>query len=197
MNNIKYLGYYLYNSEDLPEALVLNKKEGIITGKIPYDGPTIEDLQRANRKVELMSLSFKDGAFHFEIKNIKERCKRNAVCFLDVISSAYEYLLQLILDRRARKHFDFLIREYYYTKQEILLAPIKKILSLISGDITLSLYKGNINYYSTNNVLNSLYCEQNASMESIGSFDHTDAEGFINILSLQAKQQGINKNGSE
>ena len=54
---------------------------------------------------------------------------------------------------------------------------------VVSGDITLELYKGNIKTLSRVSE-NSLYNEELATYTEKDAFNHKDAEGFINITSL-------------
>ncbi len=66
---------------------------------------------------------------------------------------------------------------------ESLTAFFDSVQSVVTGDITLELYKGNITILSRVSE-NSLYSEELATYTEEDAFNHKDAEGFINITSL-------------
>ncbi len=119
---------------------------------------------------------------------------------MELLGKCYEYLLQLILDRRALDYFEFLSRyigkqiyQGYWldTGSRIAMATVAGFAKLATGQITVKLYKGNISFVSAKEVPFSLYSEADASMESIGSFNHADSEGFLQILGVSAKNLSI------
>ena len=121
---------------------------------------------------------------------------------LELLGTCYEYLLQLILDRRARRIFDpisnYIAEQIYQgywfdTATQACWKYIEHINKLATGEITVSLYKGQASFHSAKNVKYSLYSENTASMEDIGDFDHRDSEGFLGVLGLSAK--ALNKSG--
>ena len=58
----------------------------------------------------------------------------------------------------------------------------------VTGQVTLKLYKGNI-MVSSRSSPNSLYDEGIATMEGGGSYNQTDAEGFLRIQGLPLRVQ--------
>ena len=58
-----------------------------------------------------------------------------------------------------------------------------------SGQVRLKLYKGNI-LVDGRSSPNSLYDEGIATMEGGGSYNQTDAEGFLRIVGLPSRVQG-------
>jgi len=115
---------------------------------------------------------------------------------MEVLGRSYEYLLQLYLDRRARELFDSLSRYlavqiyqgyWYDLGTSAALAALERYSSLISGTVLLRLYKGNVIFEGATGVERSLYAADDASMERAGSFDHTDAEGFLRVLGVPAR----------
>jgi len=115
---------------------------------------------------------------------------------MELLGSAYEYLLQTILDRRARKIFefasDFLGEQLYQAYGEDLGSQLaRKVVSevaqLATGSITLELYKGTVNFAAATDIPHSLYSEQDASMSRVGAFDHKDSEGFLQVLGVGAR----------
>jgi len=49
------------------------------------------------------------------------------------------------------------------------------------------LYKGNVGFISSKEVPHSLYDPELSSMEACGEFDHTDSEGFLRVLGVNAR----------
>jgi argininosuccinate synthase len=115
---------------------------------------------------------------------------------MELLGTAYAFMLQMILDRRARELFDGLsalvakqiYQGYGYDLASRMardaLAPVS---ALVTGTITLSLFKGQARFVSASDVPHSLYSEENSSMEAVGEFDHADSEGFLRVLSVSAR----------
>ncbi len=119
---------------------------------------------------------------------------------MELLGKCYEFLLQLIIDRRARKHFDVIsktIAEQVYqgywfdAATQAMLASIEPLTRLATGTITVALYKGNVSFHAASGVPHSLYSEETSSMEDIGDFDHTDSEGFLGVLGVGARASAI------
>jgi argininosuccinate synthase len=120
---------------------------------------------------------------------------------MELIGSAYAYLLQLVLDRRSRELFDalspFVARQIYQgygfdVATNMARAALAPILKLMTGTIRVQLYKGQISFEAASDVPAQLYSESNASMEAIGEFDHADSEGFLRVLQVSAKSLAAN-----
>jgi argininosuccinate synthase len=77
---------------------------------------------------------------------------------------------------------------WYSAKMDALLAFIRDAQRHVTGQVTLKLYKGNLIVDSRESPL-SLYDEGIASMEGGGSYNQTDAEGFLRIQSLPGRVQ--------
>ncbi len=114
---------------------------------------------------------------------------------IELLGVCYNFLLQLILDRRAKELFDgfggvFAKQVYqgYYNDlaSQMVLSAVAPVSALATGTITVSLYKGAVNYVKSEDVPHSLY-SQDSSMEAEGNFDHRDSEGFLGVLSVHAK----------
>jgi argininosuccinate synthase len=115
---------------------------------------------------------------------------------MELLGQCYEYLLQLILDRRARRIYQTisdLIAEQVYqgywfdTATQACWRFIEHINSLASGTIEVELYKGHTAFQAATQIAHSLYSEDTASMEAIGDFDHRDSEGFLGVLGVSAR----------
>jgi len=115
---------------------------------------------------------------------------------MELLGTCYHFLLQLILDRRARELYDqlsLLMAKQIYQGFGYDLASrmaseaLREVTDLVSGTITVTLYKGNVTFASATDVPHSLYSEANASMEAIGEFDHADSEGFLRVHGVSAR----------
>ena len=110
-----------------------------------------------------------------------------------LIMAAHRELESLCLDRQTRYQKDILSVTYaqliydghWFTPlREALDAFFEKTQEFVTGSITLSLYKGNLNVRSRTSP-HSLYQPELASFET-GNYNVHDAEGFISLLGLPA-----------
>ena len=120
---------------------------------------------------------------------------------MEVLGSAYAYLMQLVLDRRARELFDqlslFLSKQIYQgygfdLASHMAREALAPTLKLMTGTVTLNLYKGHAYFAAATDVPHQMYSESNASMEAIGEFDHADSEGFLRVLQVSARALAAN-----
>ncbi|MEM8944615.1 MAG: argininosuccinate synthase [Planctomycetota bacterium] len=117
---------------------------------------------------------------------------------MTALYAAHLALEQLTLDRDLVHLRDRLMPEvaemvyygfWFVPKFDALLAFIKEAQQPVTGDVTLGLYKGNVNIHSRKSP-HSLYDAEVASMEGGGSYDQTDAEGFLRLQGLPSRVQG-------
>lgn len=117
---------------------------------------------------------------------------------MTLLYEAHRLIEQLTLDRDLVHLRDRLSPEvaesvyygfWYCAKMDALLAFIRETQKPVTGTIELNLYKGNILVKSRASS-QSLYDAGIASMEGGGSYDQTDAEGFLRILGLPLRVQG-------
>lgn len=117
---------------------------------------------------------------------------------MTVLYEAHRLLEQLTLDRDLMHLRDRLAPEvaemvyygfWYHAKFDALLAFIRQAQKVVTGEVTLNLYKGNVMVASRTSP-NSLYDEGIATMEGGGSYNQTDAEGFLRIQGLPLRVQG-------
>jgi len=78
---------------------------------------------------------------------------------------------------------------WYSPEMDFLMAAIEKSQKNVSGNVYLTLYKGNI-IVNGRESDESLYNEAICSMEIEGGYDQKDAEGFIKINGLRLKLNG-------
>ncbi len=115
---------------------------------------------------------------------------------LELIGIAYEFLLQLVADRRARRLYEqvsrFIAEQIYQgywfdTATQASWRFVEHLNELTSGTVILSLYKGTASFHGARDVAHSLYSEDTSSMEDVGEFDHKDSEGFLAVLGVGAR----------
>jgi len=116
---------------------------------------------------------------------------------MTVIYEAHRLIEQLTLDRDLVHLRDRLAPEvaemvyyghWYSAKMDALTAFIRQAQQPVTGRVTLNLYKGNV-MVAARSSPNSLYDEGIATMEGGGSYNQTDAEGFLRIQGLPGRVQ--------
>jgi len=116
---------------------------------------------------------------------------------ITALYAAHQQLEQLTLDRDLVHLRDRISPEvaemvyygfWYTAKMDALMSFIKTAQEPVTGEVRLSLYKGNILIRGRTSP-NSLYDEAIASMEGGGSYNQTDAEGFLRIMGLPSRVQ--------
>ncbi len=117
---------------------------------------------------------------------------------MTVLYAAHLALEQLTLDRDTVHLRDRLAPEvaemvyygfWFVPKMDALMAFIREAQKPVTGEVTLGLYKGNVMVQSRTSP-NSLYDAAIASMEAGGSYNQTDAEGFLRIQGLPSRVLG-------
>jgi len=117
---------------------------------------------------------------------------------MTVLYDAHMYVEQLTMDRDLMHLRDRMAPEvaemvyygFWYTpKMDALMAFSREAQSTVTGEVTLSLYKGNISVAKRSSPI-SLYDAEIATMEGGGSYNQDDAEGFLRIQGLPSRVQG-------
>jgi argininosuccinate synthase len=117
---------------------------------------------------------------------------------MTTLYAAHLQLEQLTLDRDLVNLRDRLAPEvaqmvyygfWYVAKMDALLSFIREAQKPVTGEVTLGLYKGNLEVHGRRSPY-SLYDAAIASMEGGGSYDQTDAEGFLRLQGLPSRVQG-------
>jgi argininosuccinate synthase len=115
---------------------------------------------------------------------------------VEILGTCYAYLLQLILDRRAREFYDqlsLLVAKQIYQGYWFDLATqmaqraLDRTAELATGTITVSIYKGTLSFVSATDIAHCLYSEENASMEGVGDYNHSDSEGLLRVFGVSAR----------
>jgi argininosuccinate synthase len=93
-------------------------------------------------------------------------------------------------DRLAPEVAEMVYYGFWYTpKMDALMAFSREVQQYVNGEVTLGLYKGNVQVRGRTSP-NSLYDADVASMEAGGSYNQTDAEGFLRIQGLPSRVLG-------
>lgn len=117
---------------------------------------------------------------------------------MTLLYEAAAQLEQLTLDRdllHMRNTLSPVVAEmvyygyWYAAKLDALMAFIRQSHQVVTGEVTLRLYKGNVTVVKRSSPL-SLYDEGIATMEAGGTYNQSDAEGFLRIQGLPYRVQG-------
>ena len=117
---------------------------------------------------------------------------------MTILYAAHQAIEQITLDRDLTHLRDRLAPEvaemvyygfWYTAKMDALMSFIRDAQRNVEGEVTLNLYKGN-SIVAGRSSPKSLYDEGIASMEGGGSYNQTDAEGFLRIQGLPLRVQG-------
>ncbi len=196
------MGVWPWDAPDQPEIANVRWEEGV---PVALNGKKIDLVSifaEANRIAGRHGVGIGTHVVENRFVGTKSRGIYEAPA-MELLGRSYEYLLQFVLDRRARELFDHLSRviskqiyDGYWldlatTSALAALEPIKRV---ATGTIAVRLYKGVLSFDTADDtpesMPHSLFTED-ASMESVGSYDHTDAEGFLKVLGVSAKNLGL------
>lgn len=196
------MGLWPWDASDQSESLVLRWEEGRPVAVNGESRTLIEIFDQCNEIGGRCGIGIGTHVVENRFVGIKSRGIYESPG-MEVLGRSYEFLLQFILDRRAREFFDQLsatigrqIYQGYWLDiaTSSALSALSRFSSYATGTIELKLYKGNVFFASADDSLesmpHSLYTDD-GSMEALGSFDHVDAEGFLNILGVSARTLGI------
>ncbi|MDQ3699608.1 MAG: argininosuccinate synthase [Chloroflexota bacterium] len=195
------MGVWPWDAPDQPLLINLTWQGG---RPVAVDGASlslVEVFRIANRAAGAHGVGIGRHVVENRFVGIKSRGVYEAPA-MELLGLAYEYLLQLYLDRRARELFDHLSRYlagqiyegyWYDLGTTAALAAVDRVSGLVSGTVTLRLYRGNVIFEGASGIAESgsLYAADDASMERVGSFDHTDAEGFLRVLGVPARNFAV------
>ncbi len=188
------MGVFPRDAPDQAQTVTIRFEDG---APVALDGehlPLLEVFLRANAIGGAHGLGIGLHTVENRFVGIKSRGVYEAPG-MELLGRAYEYLLQLILDRRARPFFDSLsaslarqIYEGYWfdLASTAMRRAVGEITRLATGTIHLNVYRGHAQFAGAENVPHSLYTDA-SSMEGIGDFDHVDSEGFLGVLGVSAR----------
>ncbi len=189
------MGVFATNAPDKPETITIRFEKG---RPVTINGEKVTAYQAI---LQANKIGGKHGVgicYHLvenRFVGIKSRGVYEAPG-MELLGTAYGYLLQLVLDRRARELFDqlslLLAKQIYQgygydLASRVATDAVRSLAQFVTGTIRISLYKGSAYFADASDVPHSLYSEANASMEATGEFDHADSEGFLRVLSVSAR----------
>ncbi len=117
---------------------------------------------------------------------------------MTALYAAHLALEQLTLDRDLVHLRDRLAPEvaemvyygfWFVPKLDALMSFLREMQQPVNGTVKIGLYKGNVEIHGRTSP-NSLYDAEVASMEGGGSYDQTDAEGFLRLQGLPSRVLG-------
>ena len=198
------MGVWAWDAPDKHEIVSVRWEEGRPTSINEKDLSLIEIIDLANRIAGKHGVGIGAHTVENRFVGVKSRGIYEAPG-IELLGRSYEYLLQLILDRRATEFLQLIsstiskqVYEGYWldVATTSALAALDPITQLATGTINVRLYKGDVYFESADNkpesMPYSLYTDD-SSMEAQGSFNHTDAEGFLKILGVSARNVGTNQ----
>ncbi|KAK7081927.1 Adenylosuccinate synthetase [Halocaridina rubra] len=115
---------------------------------------------------------------------------------LTILYKAHQDLELLCLDREVRKIKSYLSTRmseqvyggfWYSPEFEFTNKCIEESQKLVTGSVTLKIYKGNV-YVLSRNAPVSLYNEELVSMDVQGDYDSSDATGFIRLNAVRLRE---------
>ena len=122
-----------------------------------------------------------------------------------ILYTAHKELESITLDRDTLHYKDVVAQRYaelvYFGQwfnplREAMDAFFKSTQKVVTGEITLKLYKGNLMIAGRQSPY-SLYREEFATFGHSAVYDHTDAAGFIRLFGLPSKVQAMMKGMGE
>ena len=184
------------DAPDKPEEITLDFKSGV---PVALNG---KQLAPAAMVLELNQIGGRNGIGRIDmVENRFVGMKSRGVYEapgMTILYHAHRLVEQLTLDRDLVHLRDRLAPEvaemvyygfWYTAKMDALMAFIHTAQQHVSGQVKLKLYKGNIMVSGRTSPC-SLYDEGIATMEGGGSYNQTDAEGFLRIQGLPLRVQG-------
>ncbi|MBI4219127.1 MAG: argininosuccinate synthase [Chloroflexi bacterium] len=197
------MGVWAWDAPDKPESVSVRWEQGVpvtINGK---GVDLIEAFKTANQVAGRHGIGIGTHVVENRFVGVKSRGIYEAPG-MELLTKTYEYLLQFVLDRRAREFFNQIsarigvqIYQGYWLDLATTsaLAALEPVSRLMTGTINVRLFKGAVYFESANPIAregeipHSLFTDD-ASMEALGSYGHADAEGFLKVLGVSAKNVG-------
>ena len=195
------MGVWPADAPDSPEVVTVRWEEGAPVALNGQSRDLVSIFSAANRVAGGHGVGIGTHVVENRFVGVKSRGLYEAPG-MELLGRSYEYLMQFILDRRAREFFDHLSRvisvqvyQGYWLDLATTsaLAALEPITRMATGTISVRLYKGTVHFETAEDtpeaMPHSLYTDD-SSMEALGSYDHLDAEGFLSVLGVSAKNVG-------
>ncbi len=178
---------------DEPESVTIDFEQGV---PVRVDGQELSPLEIVQR---LNHLGGRHGIGRIDmVENRFVGMKSRGVYEapgMTILYEAHRLVEQLTLDRDLLHLRDRLAPEvaemvyygfWFHPKMDALMAFIRQAQQVVTGSVTLRLYKGNL-LVQRRSSPNSLYDAALATMEGGGDYNQDDAEGFLRIQGLPVR----------
>ena len=195
------MGVWPWDAPSTPEVAAVRWEAGVPVALNGREMGLFDIFEEANRVAGAHGVGIGSHVVENRFVGVKSRGIYEAPG-MELLGRTHEYLLQFVLDRRARQLFDQLsivISQQIYQGYWLdlattaALAALEPINRLVTGTITVRLYRGGVYFETAEDtpeaMPHSLYTDD-SSMEAMGTYDHADAEGFLKVLGISAKNVG-------
>ena len=195
------MGVWPWDAPSTPEVAAVRWEQGVPVALNGREMGLFEIFEEANRVAGAHGVGIGSHVVENRFVGVKSRGIYEAPG-MELLGRTHEYLLQFVLDRRARQLFDQLsvvISQQIYQGYWLdlattaALAALEPINRLVTGAIAVRLHQGGVYFETAEDtpeaMPHSLYTDD-SSMEAMGTYDHADAEGFLKVLGISAKNVG-------
>ena len=195
------MGVWPWDAPSTPEVVTVRWEQGVPVALNGREMGLFEVFDEANRVAGAHGVGIGSHVVENRFVGVKSRGIYEAPG-MELLGRTHEYVLQFVLDRRARQLFDQLstvISQQIYQGYWLdlattaALAALEPINSLVTGTIAVRLHRGGVYFETAEDtpeaMPHSLYTDD-SSMEAMGTYDHADAEGFLKVLGISAKNVG-------
>ena len=196
------MGVWAWDAPDRSDLVSVRWEEGVPVALNGERLPLVDMFARANGAAGAHGVGIGAHVVENRFVGVKSRGIYEAPG-MELLGRSYEYLMQFVLDRRAREFFEHVsgvislqIYQGYWLDlaTSAALAALEPMTRLATGTITMRLYKGGVFFDAAEDtpdaMPHSLYTDD-SSMEAMGSYDHADAEGFLKVLGVSSKNMGM------
>lgn len=206
------MGVRATEAPDTPERLEVRFEKGV---PVAINGESVsvyEAFAKANEIGGRNAVGINDHQLENRLMGTKSRGVYEAPG-LALLGEAYQFVLQVILDRRARRVYEYagssLSENLYFSygldlSSQMLRDVIARVASMATATVTVDCYKGNVQFVSLTDAPHTLYVEAHASMDDLDGeeniegveetefvgYDHADSEGFLRVIGLGATTTG-------
>jgi len=195
------MGQWPWDAPDVPEYVSIRWEEGRPVSVNGNEMSLIELFGHCNDIAGRNGIGIGTHVVENRFVGIKSRGLYESPA-MELLGKNYEFLLQFVLDRRAREHYEavssVISRQIYQgywfdLATTSALAALEPFNKMATGSINLKLYKGSLFFDTADDteksMPHSLYTDD-GSMEGVGGYNHVDAEGFMNVLGVSANNVG-------
>jgi argininosuccinate synthase len=195
------MGVWPWDAPSTAEVAIVRWEQGVPVALNGCEMGLFDIFEEANRVAGAHGVGIGSHVVENRFVGVKSRGIYEAPG-MELLGRTHEYLLQFVLDRRARQLFDQLsvvISQQIYQGYWLdlattaALAALEPMNRLVTGTIAVRMHRGGVYFETAEDtpeaMPHSLYTDD-SSMEAMGSYDHADAEGFLRVLGISAKNVG-------